>query len=152
MEFLEVISLISFLKNFSRMKCWWREEFTAISNNQTQVGNVLQMKEIVRAMEAVGLPKNILCQRYFMFKIIFTNSICICEFFQMNWWKCFTSGAKSWNAGKNCSWIITENYYKVLWGCRTCVGRDLKLKPRTSHVGCFEVVYTGQQNTRPQSG
>jgi len=33
-----------------------------------------------------------------------------------------TSGAKSWNTRKNCLWIITENPYKIPWGCRTCVG------------------------------
>ena len=29
----------------------------------------------------------------------------------------------SWNTPKNCFWIISENPYKILWGCRTCVGR-----------------------------
>jgi len=27
---------------------------------------------------------------------------------------------KELKCAKNCFWIITENPYKILWGCRTC--------------------------------
>jgi len=50
--------------------------------------------------------------------------------------KCFsdrkvTSEAKILNARKNCFWTITENPYKILWGCRTCVCRAF-LQPSSS--------------------
>jgi len=46
---------------------------------------------------------------------------------------------------------ITKSRYKLLCGCRTCMGR-LKLKSRTISLRCFEVIYTKQQNTSLQSG
>jgi len=34
----------------------------------------------------------------------------------------FDFQGKELKFGKNCSWIISESHYNVVWGCRRCVG------------------------------
>jgi len=80
------------------------------------------MTKIVRAIyAALTLSEPNYLPKLFHVSNHFQELNMICEFFQVCfWWKCLTSGAKSWNTWKNCFWIITENPYKILWGCRTC--------------------------------
>jgi len=158
MEFLRNIFNDYIFEKFSRMKRWWPEGLqllvtTCIYNQTHLVRSYKWNKLFDRCRQLWLFPKQILCQKYFMFQNIFTNWICICNFFQVFFWqKCFTFGSNNWNAGKNCSWTITKCHYKVLWGCRTCVGR-FKTEVTTGCVGCFEVIRnTRQPNTRLQSG
>jgi len=75
--------LISFLKNFSRMKRWWRQ--LPVTTKRSVLSSYTWKKLFERCRQL--LPKQILCQSYFMFKIIFTKWI---------WFvissKCFSNG------------------------------------------------------------
>ena len=43
----------------------------------------------------------------------------------------------SWNTRNNCFWIIAENPYEILWGCRTCVDR-VKTVVTNSWTACSD--------------
>ena len=70
----EMFSLISFLKNFSRMKPWWREELqlpAPVTIKRSFLGSCKWNKLFERYRQLRLLPKHFICQSYFMFQIIF---------------------------------------------------------------------------------
>jgi len=121
MDFWELFSLISFLKNFSRMKRCWREELQLpVTIKRSFLSSYKWNKLFERCRQLRLLPKQILFLTYFMFWIIFTKWIWF-----VNSFKCVSDRnvylrAKSWNKRKNCFWTMTEKPYKIVWGCRTC--------------------------------
>jgi len=128
-----MLSLISFLKKFSRMKCRWREKSqlpVAIKRSFLSSYKWKKLFEPCRQLRL--LSKQSLCQSYITFQIILTQgylrALDIPVFTKWIWFansfKCVCDG-NVWPPGQRaeiceCFWIITENPYKILWGCRTC--------------------------------
>jgi len=72
-NFWEMFSLISFLKNFSPMNQWWREEWQLpVTIKRRFLGSYKWKKLFERYRQLRLLPKQIICQSYFTFSIIFT--------------------------------------------------------------------------------
>jgi len=83
--FWEMFSLLSFLKNFSRMKRWWREKLQLpLTTKRSFLSSYKWKKLFERYRQLRLLPKQILCQNYFMFQILFTKWIWFANSF-----KCF---------------------------------------------------------------
>ena len=83
-----MFSLISFLKNFSRMKRWWREVWQLpVTIKRSFLSSYIRKKLFERCKQLRLLPKQILCQSYFMFQIMFTKWI----WFAISS-KCFSNG------------------------------------------------------------
>ena len=124
-NFWERFSLISFLRNFSRIKRWWREELQLpVTTKRSFLSSYKWKKMFERNKQLRLLPKQALCQNYFMFEIIFAKWIWFANSF-----KCF-SDRNIWPPGQRAkmreriaSESFTENPYKIIWGYRTCVGR-----------------------------
>jgi len=118
---------------FSRISFWkmflaWSAgdgRVTATSSNQTQFLSSCGLKKILSDIGSFdSFRSKFFAKVNFMFWNHFYWMNMTCEFFPVFfWWKCLTSGATSWNTRNNCFWMIIENPYKILWGCRTCVGR-----------------------------
>jgi len=71
-----MFSLISFLKNFSRMKHWWREELQLPATIKRSFLSSNKWQKLFERYRQLRLfPKHIICQSYFMFWIIFTEWI-----------------------------------------------------------------------------
>jgi len=120
-NFWELFSLISFLKNFSRMK--WPEELQLpITINHSFLSSYKWKKcsSDIRSFDSLRkfFAKVISCFKSFSlneYDLLILSSVFLIEMLDL--W------GKSWNTRKNCFWIITENSHEILWGCRTCVGR-----------------------------
>jgi len=90
---------------------------TPTSNNQMQLFTVSShnwQKLFQRYTQLWLFPKQIICQSYFTFQIVFINWIWF-----VNSFNCVSDGnvwppGQRWNTRKNCFWIITENLYNVL--------------------------------------
>jgi len=68
MEFLGNFSLISFLKTFSRMKHWWREELQLPATIKRNSSSSYKWQKLFERYRQLRLfPKHILCQSYFTF-------------------------------------------------------------------------------------
>ena len=75
-NFWEIFSLISFLKNFSRMKHWWREELQLpVTIKRSFISSYKWQKLFERYTQLRLFPNQINCQSYFTFQIIFTHWI-----------------------------------------------------------------------------
>ena len=87
-NFCEMFSLISFLKNFSRMKRWWRKELQLPATIKRSFLSSYKGKKLFeRHRQLRLLPKQTLCQSYFTFQIIFTK-----QWRFSNSSKCFPDG------------------------------------------------------------
>jgi len=117
-NFFEMFLLISYLKNFSRMKHWWREELQLPGTiKRSFISGYKWQKLFVRYTQLRLLLKQINYQSYFTFQIIFTNWIWF-----VNSSKCVSDG-NVWPPGQRaeiCERIASESLQKILWGCRTC--------------------------------
>jgi len=71
MEFMGIVFTISYLKNFSRMMCWWRE-VAATSNNQTQHFSSCKWKKN-RAADQTPSEANSLPKLFYAFKTFALN-------------------------------------------------------------------------------
>jgi len=67
-NFWEMFSLILLLKNFSRMKRWWREELKLLVTIKRSFGRRYKWRKLFERCGQLRLfPKQILCQRYSCF-------------------------------------------------------------------------------------
>ena len=125
-----MFSLISFLKNFSYMKHWWREELQLpVTIKGTFLSSCKWQKLFERYTQLRLLPKQILCQSYFTFQTIFTNWILF-----VNSFKCVSEG-NFWPPGQKAEIrerIASESLQKI----RT------KLYQGPGHVGRVKTLVT----------
>ena len=125
-----MFSLISFLKHFSRMKRRWREELQLpVVIKRSFLSKYKWKKMFERYRQLRLLPKQILCQSYFTFLIIFTKWIWF-----VNSSKCFSDG-NIWLAGQRAETrerIASESLQKI----RT------KFYEVAGHVGRVETIVT----------
>ena len=71
-----MFSLLSFLKNFSRMKHWWREDLQLPPTIKRSFSSSHKWQKLFERYRQLRLfPKQIICQNYFMFWIIFAEWI-----------------------------------------------------------------------------
>jgi len=71
-----MLSLFSFLKNFSGMKHWWREELQLPATIKCIVLSSYKWQKLFERYRQIRLfPKQIICQSCFTFQIIFTKLI-----------------------------------------------------------------------------
>jgi len=83
-----MFSLISFLKNFSRMKHWWREELQLpVTIKRSFISSYKWQKLFEWYTQLRLLPNQIICRSCFTFQIIFTDWIWF-----VNSFKCFSDG------------------------------------------------------------
>jgi len=124
-----MFSLISFLKNFSRMKRWWRKELQLpVTIKRNFLSSYKWKKLFERYRQLPLLPKQILCQSYFTFQIIFTNWIWF-----VNSFKCFPM-ERSDLQGKELNYAkeLLLNHYK----------KSVQNFEVTGHVGRVKAVVT----------
>ena len=95
MEFWEIFSLFSFLKNFFRMKHWWWEELQLPATIKRSFLSGYKWQKLFERYAQLRLfPKQILYQSYFTFQIIFTKWILF-----FNSFKCVSDG-NVWPSGQ----------------------------------------------------
>jgi len=148
-----MLSLISFLKNFSRMKHWWREELQLpVTITRSFISSYKWQKLFERYTQLWLFPNQIICQSYFTFQIIFRNWIWF-----VNSSKC-VSGGNVWPLGQRAEIrerIASESLQKIRTKFYEVAGHVGRVKTVvTNHllyVKCFGVVYTRQPNAIPQS-
>jgi len=153
-NFWELFSLISFLKNFSRMKRSWQEELQLpVTIKRSFLSRLCcsytWKKMFERYRQLRLLPKQILCQSHFMFQIIFTKRIWLANSF-----KCF-SHRNVWPLRQRAEIrerIAFESLKKTRMKFYEVVGYvrvDLKLYSQSAYVRYFEVIYC-KQGSRTQ--
>jgi len=106
-----MFSLISFLKNFSRMKHWWREELQLPATIKRSFLSRYKWQKLFQRYRQLRLfPKQIICQSYFMFRIIFTEWILFVNCFK------FVSDRNVWPPGQRAEIrerIVSESLRKI---------------------------------------
>ena len=106
-----MFSLISFLKNFSRMKHWWREELQLPATIKRSFLSRYKWQKLFQRYRQLRLfPKQIICQSYFMFWIIFTEWIWFVNCFK------FVSDRNVWPLGQRAEIrerIVSESLRKI---------------------------------------
>jgi len=148
-----MLSLISFLKNFSRIKHWWREELQLpVTIKRSILSSYKCQKLLQRYAQLWLVPNQIICQSYFTFQIIFTNWIWF-----VNSSKCVSDG-NVWSPGQRTEIrerIASESLHKIRTKFYEVAGDMGWVKTVvTNHllyIRCFGAVYTRQPNATPQS-
>ena len=106
-----MFSLISFLKNISRMKHWWREELQLPATiKRSSLISYKWQKLFERYRQLRLFPKQIICQSYFMFWIIFTEWIWFVNCFK------FVSDRNVWPPGQRAEIrerIVSDSLLKI---------------------------------------
>jgi len=106
-----MFSLISFLKNLSHMKHWWREELQLpVTVKRSLISSYKWQKLFERYRQLRLFPKQIICQSYFMFWIIFTEWIWFVNCFK------FVSDRNVWPLGQRAEIrerIVSESLRKI---------------------------------------
>jgi len=105
-----MFSLISFLKKFSRMKQWWREELQLPVTIKRSFSTYKWQKLFERYTQLWLFSKQIICQSYFMFWIIFTEWTWFVNCFK------FVSDRNVWPPGQRAEIperIVSESLRKI---------------------------------------
>ena len=147
-----MFSLISFLKNFSRMKHWWREELQLPATIKRSFSSSYKWQKLFERYTQLRLfPKQILLPKLFYVLNHFHLMNMNCEFFQVFLMEMFDLQGKELKYAKE---LLLNHYRKSVQNSMRSQDMwvELKLQSRITHVRCFEVVYARQANAVPQPG